>query len=92
VPKLWHYLAQLNLHTNVSFPCVGPSGQGPDLAHLVIDGPSFAYWFWRERRIKQGFSEWDMCADEEMSIRDMQRIWNHLHGVLCRMGIFDCIA
>lgn len=55
VPKLWAFVAQLNSGTTRSFACHSDwEGDTSDWTRLIFDGPSFAYWFWRESALKQG--------------------------------------
>lgn len=63
VPKLWHFVSQTKLGQNKSFPYRADLTSTNSLhdqlpldstAHLIFDGPSFAYWYWREAGIKQG--------------------------------------
>jgi hypothetical protein len=56
VRKLWDFVAQLNVGAKLSFHSRidNTSADSFDLAHLVIDGPSFAYWFWSQCSVKQG--------------------------------------
>lgn len=54
VPKLWAFINQRNLGDKRSFPQRNVSHREFHLTHLIFDGPSFAYWLWKEASIKQG--------------------------------------
>jgi hypothetical protein len=60
VPKLWQFVSQTKLGLKKTFPYRSNNGNSLhdhlqlDKHHLIFDGPSFAYWFWREAGVKQG--------------------------------------
>ena len=55
VPKLWAFVSQCKLEDRRSFhPRSGTWNEITSLVHLVCDGPSFAYWYWREASLKHG--------------------------------------
>lgn len=57
VPRLWGFLLQTKLGERKVFAARGGVTAVKDdieQVHLIFDGPSFAYWFWREASIKQG--------------------------------------
>jgi hypothetical protein len=61
IPKLWNFLSQTKLGERQVFPYHAISAGGKEdvaieYAHLIFDGPSFAYWFWREASVRQGNS------------------------------------
>ncbi len=53
VPKLWSFISQRKLEEKRSFP-LRVASDTIQLVHLIFDGPSFAYWFWRESSLKTG--------------------------------------
>jgi hypothetical protein len=61
VPKLWQFVSQTKLGLRKTFPYRSNSNNSShdqlqlDNHHLIFDGPSFAYWFWREAGVNQGF-------------------------------------
>jgi hypothetical protein len=58
VPRLWGFVSQTKLGERKVFPYRGGTApveeNGVEEVHLIFDGPSFAYWFWREASIRQG--------------------------------------
>lgn len=62
VPRLWSYVAQRNFGDMKSFPR-RQSRLHEEFTplHLIFDGPSFAYWFWREASLKQGTDPIKRC-------------------------------
>jgi len=53
VPRLWSFLSQGKFGVTENFPRRRGDDSG-EKVHLVFDGPSFAYWFWKESKVKQG--------------------------------------
>jgi hypothetical protein len=59
VPRLWGFVSQTKLGERKVFACrTDPAVSVDDVekVHLIFDGPSFAYWFWREASIKEGIT------------------------------------
>ena len=63
VPKLWTFVSQVNSGTKRTFT-YSPVDPKSDRTKLIFDGPSFAYWFWRENSLKKGTSELKTYTDE----------------------------
>jgi hypothetical protein len=54
VPRLWSFLSQGKFGVIETFPPRSGADEGFEKVHMVFDGPSFAYWLWREGKVKQG--------------------------------------
>lgn len=56
VRKLWSFVSQVNSGTTRSFSyhpaCENGVSDWP--TSLIFDGPSFAYWFWKENTLREG--------------------------------------
>jgi hypothetical protein len=56
VPKLWGFVSQTKLGERKGFACRTDPVDDVEKVHLIFDGPSFAYWFWREASIREGIT------------------------------------
>jgi hypothetical protein len=55
VPKLWAFVHERNLGVKKSFPRRSKeSCEEFEPLNLIFDGPSFAYWLWRQASVKKG--------------------------------------
>ena len=55
VPKLWSFVSQCTMEERRTFPSRSKTANDViSSVHLIFDGPSFAYWCWRESSLKHG--------------------------------------
>jgi len=59
VPKLSSFVSRAKFGVTRAFQARDDSS---DKVHLIFDGPSFAYWHWKEAKLKYGASRYAILA------------------------------